>query len=115
MKKKSKKANSLPELRLSVPIHSTDVLVTQKMLYAVRDELKSDVNSTKKELRGEMATLRSELKTEMGVLREDLKGEIHRLALLVEEQNARNKIVMDGLTELFYRQDRVEKLVNKAL
>lgn len=104
MKKKSKKSPAIPELRLSVPIHSTDVLVTQKMLYAVRDELKQDIAGSK-----------IEIKSEMEVALSGVKSEIHRLALLVEEQNARNKIVMDGLTELFYRQDRVEKLVSKAL
>jgi hypothetical protein len=104
MKRKSKKAGQIPELRLSVPVHSTDVLVTQKMLYEVRDELKQDMSGVK-----------IELKRDMEILRSEVKSEIHRLALLVEEQNARNKIVMDGLTELFYRQDRVEKLVSKAL
>ena len=39
---------------------------------------------------------------------EKLSSEIHRLALLIEEQNARNSIVLDGLTSLFYRQERVE-------
>ncbi|MBX3021118.1 MAG: hypothetical protein KF799_05520 [Bdellovibrionales bacterium] len=40
-------------------------------------------------------------------------SEIHRLALLIEEQNARNKIVLDGLTGLFARQDRVETKVEE--
>jgi chromosome segregation ATPase len=46
----------------------------------------------------------------------ELQSEVHRVALLVEEQNARNAIVMDGLTILFERQERVEqtlKLVTK--
>lgn len=39
---------------------------------------------------------------------EKMSGDIHRIALLVEEQNAKNTFVLDGLTSLFHRQDRVE-------
>ncbi len=46
---------------------------------------------------------------------ERLMSEIHRIGVLVEEQNNRNRIVMDGLTNLFERQDRVEKLVTEKL
>lgn len=42
---------------------------------------------------------------------EDIKSDIHQVKLLVEEQNARNVIVLDGLAGLFHRQDRVEKEV----
>lgn len=31
----------------------------------------------------------------------DLKSELHRVALLVEEQNARNKFVMDGYAQVY--------------
>jgi uncharacterized protein (UPF0335 family) len=31
---------------------------------------------------------------------------------LIEEQNARNKVVLDGLTALMSRQDRVEQRVD---
>jgi hypothetical protein len=34
-----------------------------------------------------------------------LKYNVARLAVLVEEQNARNKVVLDGLTSLFHSQD----------
>ncbi len=34
--------------------------------------------------------------------------ELHRVALLAEEQNSRNAIVMDRLTNLFTRQERME-------
>lgn len=38
----------------------------------------------------------------------DIRGEIHRLGGLMEEQNARNAVVMDGLRNLFGRQERIE-------
>ena len=39
-------------------------------------------------------------------------AQIYELRALIEEQNARNAIVYDGLTNLFARQDRVEKRVD---
>lgn len=42
-------------------------------------------------------------------------SEIHRLAILVEEQNARNKYVLDGYEQIFQRQDRLEIEVNQRL
>jgi hypothetical protein len=39
-------------------------------------------------------------------------SEVHRIGLLVEEQNARNKFVLDGYTSL---SDRLDKAENKNL
>lgn len=47
--------------------------------------------------------------TEQDAKFDKLGGEIHRLAVLVEEQNAKNNIVLEGLRGLFDRQERVEK------
>ncbi|MEQ1664384.1 MAG: hypothetical protein ABL927_03310 [Bdellovibrionales bacterium] len=41
---------------------------------------------------------------------EKILSEVHRIGLLVEEQNARNKFVLDGYTSL---SDRLEKIENK--
>lgn len=79
--KKSKK------LYLSYPIDSKEIPATQKMLYGVRDELKADIRA----------------------LEAQLTSQIHRLGILIEEQNARNRIVMDGLKILFQRQERLEE------
>ena len=38
-----------------------------------------------------------------------LQADFHRVGVLVEEQNARNAIVLDGYASLFERQERVEK------
>jgi predicted nuclease with TOPRIM domain len=150
------------------PERSADVPVTQKMLYLVREELKSDSLS----VRGDLKSLRQEMNarfdkvdarfkevdsrfdkvdarfkevdsrfdkmdarfdemdsrfdkmnarfdemdsrfTGMNSRFDGLISEVHRIALLVEEQNARNKIVMDGLNVLFDRQERVEKRLDR--
>lgn len=75
-------------------------------------KLRSDMNDAVGELKGEI----TELRGEMQQMRSDIhkiSSELHRVALLVEEQNARNKVVLDGLTSLFARQERVESQVEK--
>ncbi len=75
------------------PRRAQDAFVNQKMLYKVRDELKSFITS-------EIHSLKSDIHA--------VKSDIHRIALLMEEQNNRNKTVLDGLSHLFGRQDRLE-------
>ncbi len=38
-----------------------------------------------------------------------MSAQMARIALLVEEQNSRNKVVLDGLASVLARQDRVEE------
>ncbi len=125
------------------PRKASDVFVTQKMLFQVRDELKAQTASSEQKLlsavyeirsenqgfkaefesiRAEIHDIRSEMhdiRAEIHELRSDIHGvksevqalraDVHRIALLVEEQNNRNKIVLDGLTQLFERQGRIEE------
>jgi chromosome segregation ATPase len=73
----------------------------------------SEIHGVKSEVHG----LRSEIHEVKSAIHgheakfEAIRSEIHRLALLVEEQNSRNRIVLDGLTSLFGRQERVEAKV----
>ena len=93
MAKAKRSSNSGSAKGKRYPERAKDVLVTQAMLYAVRDEL----IERDKSIHGEIATLRAET-----------TGGMHRLMLLMEEQNARNNVVLDGLTVLFSRQERIE-------
>lgn len=111
------------------PPRKEDVPATCGMLFRVRDELKAEIKAETQSLRSETQSLRSEtqflrsetqsLKLEIRSLRSEMESrfdsliqnvsaQIHKLALLVEEQNARNAIVLDGLASLFHRQERVE-------
>jgi hypothetical protein len=82
------------------PARAANVPVTQRMLYAVRDELKSDIKASDFKSEGKFNLLNANI--------QQLKSEVHRIAILVEEQNAKNNIVLDGLTNLFERQERLE-------
>ena len=64
----------------------TEVPVTQGMLYGVRDELKAEMRSVEGKI----------------------SSQVHGLTILVEEQNAKNNVVLDGLTNIFHRQERLE-------
>ncbi len=109
---KSPKATSYPE-------RAKDVPVTQKMLYLVRDELKSDVKSLEHKMNARFSSQDSKFNSiearfeSIEAKMEKISSDIHSIKILVEEQNAKNNIVLDGLTSLFYRQDRIEKLVGE--
>ncbi len=93
-------------------------------------EIKSEVHEVKSEIHGvkaEIHEVKSEIhgvKAEIHEVRAEihevkaglakLDKSVHRVALLVEEQNNRNKIVLDGLAQLFTRQDRIEKKLDTS-
>lgn len=44
-----------------------------------------------------------------------LRTDMHQMLILMEEQNARNKIVLEGYEQLYLRQDRLESKVDERL
>ncbi len=94
---------------------------------SVKAELKADnqrleakIDSVKAELKAEIHEVRAELHEVRAELHE-LKAEIHevkagvaRIEVLVEEQNARNRIVLDGIVALLSRQNQVEQRVEQV-
>jgi chromosome segregation ATPase len=116
---------------------AAEVPVTYAMLREVRTELLERIDQAKAELRSDMQRMEARLdakidaqgislRSEMAELRAEVKevkadltalrGEVHgmraelaRVASMVEEQNARNRIVLDGLMAYIDRQNRLEK------
>jgi hypothetical protein len=86
------------------PERANEMPASAGMLYNVRDELKSDVSSLSRKMDTRFAATDSKL--------DAMNSKIHQALLLVEEQNARNRIVFDGLTSLFTRQERTEARVD---
>lgn len=68
------------------PVRSSDAPATTAMLYEMEERLNH-----------QMASGFSSMKSEF----HNLRAEVHRVALLVEEQNARNRFVMDGYAQLY--------------
>lgn len=73
---------------------SEDQPATRKMLALVRDELKSDIRGL-------------EQKMESGFHK--LESGNSRMQLLLEEQNANNRIVLEGLQTLWHKHDHLEQ------
>lgn len=71
------------------PKKSKDIYVKKEMLFEVRDELKADIKSLAGKVAHEF---------------QGLKAEVHRIGLLVEEQNARNIFVLDGYQQIYHSQ-----------
>lgn len=127
MKKKTKAKSpaKTKSRRLKVkmpPVPRSDELpVTQAMLFLVRDELKAGQRSLGRRIDSLESRIDSlearidslearidSLEAKMDSKFEAMSGQLHQMTLLIEEQNHRNTIVLDGLRSLFERQDRVE-------
>ncbi len=107
------------------PKRVKDLPATRGMLQLVRGELKADLRGFRTEVRGEFAKVRSEVKTESAALRaevsrlsvkvEGIGTEVARLGVLFEEQNANNRIVLEGLSGLWHRQERIESRITEEV
>ncbi len=53
--------------------------------------------------------------TEMDAKFERVLSEIFRIGVLVEEQNNRNRFVLDGYASLYERQERFEATMNRRM
>jgi len=117
------------------PVKSDDVPVTKRMLFEVRDELSSKfaalehrIDRRFKNVDHQFKTIDAQFKTiddrfdqvdarfdrledQFKELKLDLRTHLHKTSLLIEEQNARNKFVLDGYQNLFERQDRTEDIL----
>ena len=87
------------------------------MLDEARYELKHEISSFRLENRAEFKRVDARFE-QVGASIADVKSglekvlaEVHRVGLMVEEQNARNKYVLDGYTSLSDRLDKVEKQI----
>ncbi|MBX3020949.1 MAG: hypothetical protein KF799_04675 [Bdellovibrionales bacterium] len=75
------------------PVRSPDVPATAAMLYEMEGRLQHQMNAGFERVKAEFSIVRADLSS--------LKSELHRIGLLVEEQNARNKYVLDGYAQLY--------------
>ncbi len=111
-----------------------DLPATQGMLQLVRSESKADL----RELRSEMKSGFKKIDASFNQIDarfnqidarfnqndsrfdatdaklERVLSEVSRIGILVEEQNSRNRVVLEGLTGLWQRQDRVETRLDEV-
>ena len=121
--------------------HSKDIPVNLGMLHLVRDELKSSISSLERKMESRFRGMDAkfagidskfaEMDSKFAGMDSKFAGidskfaaldskmasmdsRLHQMQLMMEEQNARNRIVMDGLTSLFARQERSEDRIEAA-
>lgn len=82
------------------PVRAPQVPVTVEMLNEMEGRLSHKIDSGLSRVHAEIYGVKSEVS---GIRSEvsGIKSELHRVALLVEEQNARNKFVLDGYAQLY--------------
>lgn len=108
MKKRATTPESKPVFQF-VP-RTKDLPATQEMLQLVRTELKADIRMLRSEVKAGFNQVDAKL-NQMDSKFEQVLSEVARVGVLVEEQNSRNNIVMEGLNGLWQRQQRVESRV----
>src|SRR5262249_21117158 len=95
---------SRSKTKIVVPSSLREVAASRAMLWAVRDELVERMSASEARWDARFVTLESRFDE----LRHDLRADVARITVLVEEQNARNAIVLEAIRGMIDRQDRVE-------
>ena len=108
-------AKKITKTKSKKPILITgDLPATQSMLTSLQKQIKANINSSEKRLESKISHVESKInQVESKVNNIESKielvlSEVHRMAVLMEEQNTRNKFVLDGYASLYERQDRLE-------
>ena len=108
-----KKAKADPPLKM--PLKTKDLPATQRMLHLLESKLTNEMKAGFKQIDAKFdvkidqlsASINSGIKEVLAVVHRQA-AQVDRMELLIEEQNSRNVVVLEGLTNLFTRQDRVE-------
>ena len=122
IQKKYKKLDktNLKKLRhKDVPATVGLVLQVSKELMSETRGIRHEVSSFREKMCGEIDSVRGEISSvrgEIGSLHHDMKAmeskmfsSVHGIRVLMEEQRAENKVVLDGLKNIIERQDRMEE------
>lgn len=117
--KKTLKKSKAIKLKSTPPVLKTsDLPVTQLMLTTVHKQIKASINSLEKKQEARFNHVDARFNqvdarfNEMESTMQTMMSEMQRIAVLMEEQNSRNKFVLDGYASLYERQDRVEARVD---
>ncbi|MDR3608291.1 MAG: hypothetical protein P4M08_13050 [Oligoflexia bacterium] len=101
-----------------VTLKNRDLPSTQGMLDLVRTELKSDVKAGFHEVNARLHEMNARFEAVDSRFErieskiDKLSADVTRGLILAEEQRAENRVVLEGLTGLFQRQERVERRVD---
>lgn len=102
-----KKAKNRQVKRDRLPDRSSELLVNQRMLWATRDELKSEILSVEGRLSSKIEKVSADVQKVSADI-QSVSADVHRVIALVEEQENRNRSVLDGYQSLHDRQDDLQ-------
>ncbi|HSO00410.1 MAG TPA: hypothetical protein VLS89_19090 [Candidatus Nanopelagicales bacterium] len=98
--------------KTKAPVHGAErgltadeLPATRRMLADVRTELLLRIDQTKEELKAEIHGVRADIHAMQAEIH-GVKADVARISFLIEEQNARNKVVLDALSAFMDRQTR---------
>lgn len=100
---------------------SGDMTVTKKMLDETRSELKSDSASLKLEMKSGFESVKSDISRldskidSIDSKLEQVLAAVHNVKAIVEDQDNRNKFVLDGHNSLHGRQDKYQSETNERI
>lgn len=89
------------------PLKSAQTPATAQMLYEMEEPLCQRMDTGFYKIDARFSSVESKFSSidarfnDMDSQFADIKSELHRVALIVEEQNARNKFVMDGYAQIY--------------
>lgn len=112
MKKNNPRQKRLYPVSRLTP-QSKDLPATQGMFQLVRQELKADNRELRAEMRADIKQVDSKVERVLEAVHH-VAGEVARVGMLVEEQNSKNRIALEGHTGLAQRQDRLEFRVSEV-
>ena len=94
--------------------------VTRAMLHGVRDELRARIDGTNARIDGTNARIDEtnaridETNARLDALRAEVLAEIHRIGALVEDQEARNRVVVEAVQGHHARFERIEARIDET-
>lgn len=97
------------------PLRSKDIPVSQEMLENTKGEIKSEITSLRLEMNSRFLEVDARFKQvdarfdKMDSKLEKIMSAVYRTNALVEEQNARNKVVLDGYDQIYRRQEEFDQ------
>jgi len=100
MSKKNAKQTQLPK-----PKQVGDVPVALRHLELVKQELKSDITTSRLETKSGFTKMEADIS--------QVKSAVFQMQALLEEQNSRNRVALDGYATVYEKQISIEERVGK--
>lgn len=112
----------------SPTLKSKDLPATQGMVLKLQAQVKADLRSLEKKTEAQFKQVDARFKlvdarfdqvdARLSQVESQIAAvlsEVHRIALMMEEQNSRNRYVLEGYDQVYQRQERLEKEVENRL